>query len=126
MSATQKTVIVAEDEPLVRMLAAESLTDAGFTVIEVGHADEALAALKAHKGQVLALFTDVHMPGTHNGLELAQLVYEKWPRVALIVTSGHYVLSEGEMPNGGIFVTKPYELEAIIAQLKTVALISHF
>lgn len=120
MAAPQKTVIVAEDEPLVRMLAADMLADSGFEVVEAAHAGEVLAALEHHEGRVAALFTDVHMPGGCDGMELARLVYAQWPRVAVLVTSGLHRPAKDDLPPGGVFVSKPYELERIVGHLRAL------
>ncbi len=122
MSTRQNIVIVAEDEPLVRMLAAETLAEAGFTVVEAAHAGEAIAAVEKHDGQVLALFTDVHMPGGCSGLELVQLVYRQWPCIALLVTSGQHRFVDGDIPPGGLFVLKPYEPDQIVSHIRSLAL----
>ena len=120
MVTPQNTVIVAEDEPLVRMLAAETLEQAGFTVVEAADAAEAVAALQEYQGQVIALFTDIHMPGSCDGLELAQMVHRQWPRIALLVTSGQHRLVDGDIPPGGVFMTKPYEPDEIVTHLRTM------
>ena len=68
---TTPFVIVVEDDALIRMVAADVLADAGFTVIEAGHAGEALALLEAHASGIHVLFTDIQMPGAMDGLALA-------------------------------------------------------
>ena len=120
MSSTAKTVVVAEDEVLVRMLAAEALSDAGFNVIEAVNAEEAICALQAHSGQVAMLFTDIHMPGELTGLELAALVREQWPHVAILVTSGQERPATSEIPSGGRFVAKPYRTAKILAHTRAL------
>ena len=87
-AAPSVLVLVAEDDTLIRMMAVDALTDAGFAVIEVGHADDALNILSAQSAKVRALFTDIHMPGTMTGLELAHHVRGNWPWIALLVASG--------------------------------------
>jgi hypothetical protein len=67
-------VLVVEDEPIVRMDAAMTLEDEGFEVIEAATARSALAMLEKRHGEVVALFTDVDMPGDMDGLELAGIV----------------------------------------------------
>ena len=116
----KKLIIVAEDEPLTRMLTAELLEDAGYEVMEAAHADEALAILKSQAGRVRLLFTDIHMPGTMDGLELAHIVREHWPKVALIIASNEHTPELNELPEGGIFVSKPYDLEKVISQIDTL------
>ena len=61
--------------------------DYGFTVYEAGNADEAIALLELH-GDIRAVFTDIHMPGSMDGLKLAHYVRGRWPPVKFIITSG--------------------------------------
>lgn len=102
-------VLVVEDEPLIRMDAADTLEEEGFEVIEAATARAALAILETREGDVAALFTDVDMPGDMNGLELAGIVHARWPHVAIVVTSG-VVRVSGSLPGGGIFLEKPYPM----------------
>ncbi len=81
-------VLIVEDEPLIRMYAADLLEEDGFDVVEATTARAALAILEQRNGDVSALFTDVDMPGDMNGLELAGIVYSRWPHIAILVTSG--------------------------------------
>ncbi len=120
MDVVQKTIVVAEDEALVRMLAVDTLVEAGFNVVEAANAAEAVTVLQAHSGDVALLFTDVHMPGEVTGMELVSLVRKQWPRVAILVTSGQYKPLAGELPINGRFVTKPYRLEHIIAHIQAL------
>ena len=62
-------VLLVEDEPLVRMAAADDLQDAGFHVLEAANADVALAVLESCSDDVQVLFTDIDMPGSMNGLD---------------------------------------------------------
>ena len=80
-------VLLVEDQPLVRMLAADILEEAGFEVTEAATAPEALNHLE-RSDDVRVVFTDVDMPGGMNGLELARIVHARWPHIALVVTSG--------------------------------------
>ena len=68
-------ILLVEDEVLVRMVAADVLEDAGFTVLESTNAEEALTLLET-RPDVQVLFTDVNMPGALDGLGLAQTVHE--------------------------------------------------
>ena len=104
-------VMIVEDEPLIRMYAADLLEDDGFGVVEAATARAALAILEKRNGDVAALFTDVDMPGDMNGLELAGIVYSRWPHIAILVTSG-VVRTVGTLPGGGVFLGKPYAAAA--------------
>jgi len=114
MSPAKKTVLVAEDESLIRLITVEALADAGFHVIEVAHTDEALAVLKADAAEINLLFTDINMPGSMNGLELAHHVHCVWPRVALLIASGKAQPTRTERPPGSRFLTKPYAVDEVV------------
>ncbi|MDQ2860114.1 MAG: response regulator, partial [Pseudomonadota bacterium] len=70
---SRPTVLVVEDEGLVRLDAVEILRDAGYAVVEAANAEQALAVV-AGGGAVDVLFTDINMPGRMDGLELARRV----------------------------------------------------
>jgi CheY-like chemotaxis protein len=115
----QPLVLVVEDEPFVRMIATEGLEDAGFEVIEAASADDALRILNS-RDDVGVLFTDVNMPGSCDGVELARLVHERWPALRIVITSGRDRPPVGEIPDDGRFVAKPYrtdEVAGVIAEL---------
>ena len=103
----QPLVLVVEDEPFVRMVATEGLEDAGFEVIEAASADDALRILSS-RDDVGVLFTDINMPGSCDGVELARLVHERWPALRIVITSGKEHLRASEIPDEGRFVPKPY------------------
>src|SRR5665213_1585482 len=71
-------VLVAEDEPLIRLGMAMVIEEAGYQVVEVGNTDDALRAIEA-EGDVGLLLTDVDMPGSMDGIRLAHVVRRRWP-----------------------------------------------
>ena len=87
MSRASQIILLVEDEPLVQWVAREILEESGHEVIPARTADEALQILQSRK-DVGLLFTDVDMPGSLNGMELAELVHRTWPAVRLVVASG--------------------------------------
>jgi two-component system, response regulator PdtaR len=109
-------ILIVEDEFLLRAEAAAFMEDAGFNVYEAGDADAAIALLELHK-DIQAVFTDIHMPGSMDGLRLAHYVRGRWPPVKLIITSGHARPLAEEMPTGSGFVGKPYHLEKVAGSL---------
>jgi CheY-like chemotaxis protein len=113
-------VLLVEDEPLIQMLAADVLEDEGFDVITAETADAALKVLEAG-ADVQVLFTDVRMPGSLDGCELACMVHERWHQVGLLVTSGHVKLRDSDLPDDGHFIAKPYKPEQVIQQIREVA-----
>ena len=112
-------VLVVDDEPLIRMNAADMLADAGWSAIEAADAAEALDLLDQHP-EVSVLFTDINMPGTMDGLDLARRVHELRPDVQLIITSGKLRPGRGELPGEGRFLGKPYQERQFIALVEAV------
>ncbi len=85
---SRSTVVIVEDEPLVRLTATSLFEDAGITVVEFADGDAAIDYVRDHKGDVAAIFTDVYLPGDTSGLELAGIVSQVCPDIAVLVTSG--------------------------------------
>lgn len=105
------TVLVVEDEVFVRMIAADVLEESGFAVIEAADALQALDQLAKHN--VAVLFTDINMPGEIDGLQLADIVAVRYPRVKVIVTSGRQWLETENLPDHGIYLPKPYRADQL-------------
>lgn len=104
------TVLVVEDEVLLRMSVAEYLRDCGFHVVEAGNADEALRVLEADV-EVDVVFSDVQMPGSIDGLALAQWLRRERPQIELILTSGVARTAEAarDLCEEARFLAKPYQ-----------------
>jgi CheY-like chemotaxis protein len=106
MTKSQNAVVLlVEDEALVRMIACDGLEMAGFDVVEANSAQSALDILRS-RSDIGVLFTDVNMPGALDGMQLAQLVHQYWPKIKLVVTSGRALA--GPVPDDGRFLPKPY------------------
>jgi DNA-binding NtrC family response regulator len=110
------TILVVEDEALVRMHSVDIFESAGFDVIEAADADEAIVVLG--RGNVHLLFSDIDMPGSMDGLGLAQLVHERWPDVRLLLTSGHHRVQDSDVPGHGQFVRKPWMENTLVATVR--------
>ena len=113
----RSVVLVVEDEALIRLSAVQVAEEAGYEVLEAGNADEAIALLEA-RNDINLVFTDVHMPGTMDGMRLAHYIRNRWPPVRLMVASGVAILSERDMPSGTSFFRKPYMESAIADEMK--------
>ena len=113
----RSVVLVVEDEALIRLSAVQVAEEAGYEVLEAGNADEAIALLEA-RNDINLVFTDVHMPGTMDGLKLVRYIRERWPPVQLIVASGVAVISETDLPSGTSFFRKPYLERSIVEEIK--------
>jgi two-component system, response regulator PdtaR len=108
---SSKTVLVVEDEPLVRIFACEILTDAGYLVVEASTADEALQLLDAG---IAAVVTDIEMPGSIDGLQLARRIETQWPTIGVVIVSGRRLPNPDELPHRALFLAKPYSTEHLI------------
>lgn len=110
-------VLVVEDDPLVRLDIALAMSDAGFAVIEVPNADEALEILET-RATVGVVFTDIEMPGTLDGLKLAEIIASRWPYIPVLVTSGH---RRSDEIDPGHFFAKPYDNGKVISTVRSLA-----
>src|SRR5262245_18880196 len=106
------TIMVVEDEVLIRLVLADELRMAGFFVLEAADADEAMALIVAEPAIAL-LFTDVRMPGSMDGLELMRRVRVRWPHLKIIVASGA-ALPVNEEPCWDASLQKPYDVPDVL------------
>lgn len=106
------TVLVVEDDSILRMLIADALSMLPVAVIECRSADDALAVLE-NPTLVHLVLTDIRMTGQLDGLELAKIIWFRWPQLPVILTSGHRVISGEELPEGSTFMAKPWTLDTL-------------
>ena len=120
LAVGRPVVLIVEDESLLRISGAEMVADAGYDVVEAGNADEAIAILEA-RADIHIVFTDIQMPGSMDGLKLARFVRDRWPPIKLVATSGRVTIGEGDLPEGGLFIPKPYTPAGIAEVLGSLA-----
>ena len=110
-------ILIVEDEPLIRIDAADIIRYAGYQVVEAADADEAIAILEVRR-DITIVFTDIQMPGSMDGLQLAAAIRGRWPPIKIIATSGNVKVGMNDLPEGGRFLKKPYSRSVI---LETIA-----
>jgi CheY-like chemotaxis protein len=111
--------LVADDDVLIRMDAVNILEDAGFRVYEACNVGEAIEILEVSWESVQLVFTDVQMPpGPQNGFDLARRVSKSWPHIGILVSSGEIKPRPGEMPEGAIFISKPFSSDVVYDRLQ--------
>lgn len=103
------TILVVEDEAIIRLELVDWLSDLGLVVLAANNADEAIALLDTHP-EIELLMTDVRMPGSMDGARLAHHVRRRWPPVKIIVVSGLVDTPLRDLPKDSIFLPKPFEL----------------
>ncbi len=69
--------------------------------------------------------TDIHMPGSLDGLQLARHVHARWPGIKLLIASGRVRPDPEEIPDSGHFVAKPYEPKSLVQQLRELTQRQH-
>jgi two-component system cell cycle sensor histidine kinase/response regulator CckA len=110
VSRGRETVLLVEDEPALRQLAARVLTSSGYTVLHAGHPHDALTLMAQHTGQIQLLLTDVVMPEM-GGRALASRVQAAHPETRVLYMSGYSggaFLHDGVLEAGTSFLQKPF------------------
>jgi two-component system, response regulator PdtaR len=113
---TPTTVLIVEDEAILRLELTSRLTDMGLIVLSADSADEAIAVLDAHR-EVKVMFTDIKMPGTMDGVRLAHHTRRRWPPIKIIVASGLAGIDPTTLPDDSVFLAKPYPPEDLARAL---------
>jgi len=113
------TVLVVDDEVLIRLAASDFLQECGFNVLEAGTAAEAIEMIQSNQSVIDLVFSDVRMPGDTDGFGLS-----KWIRtntgLPVILASGDASKSDAshEVCAEELFLKKPYDLEYVVAQIR--------
>jgi DNA-binding response OmpR family regulator len=114
------TILVAEDEVLLRMPLAEYLRDAGYRVLEAASAEEGKALLGANAAVDL-VFTDINMPGEDDGFVLVDWVRGNHPGIALLLTSGSInAAAKLDLFEGLDMMLKPYDFASVLRKIEAL------
>jgi CheY-like chemotaxis protein len=119
MRTQRPAVLVVEDEPLILLDVVDFIGSAGFTALGVHNADEAIRILEG-RNDIRAVVTDIDIPGSMNGLKLAEAVRNRWPPIEFIVVSGKYHFRDEDLPVRGRFIPKPYVPSLLIRTLHEI------
>jgi two-component system, cell cycle sensor histidine kinase and response regulator CckA len=111
------TILLAEDEALLRELGETILRNAGYTVISVHRREELDSLLKSHTTDIDVLLTDVVMPEI-SGQELAKRVRSRWPGVRVIYTSGYPGDELKDMHRDATFLQKPFTPAELMEKIR--------
>lgn len=115
-------ILLVEDEFLIRLIMAEELAEAGFEVREAESGDEASALIAEAPDAFSLLVTDIHMPGSLDGIAVARLLRARRPGIPVIYISGRpgVLTPLGRLGDNEILVAKPFapsELLAVVRRL---------
>ncbi|MGI8526292.1 MAG: response regulator [Pseudolabrys sp.] len=114
---TKTTVLVVEDEFLISQFVSQELAALDYDVLTASNADEAIAILES-RDDIHTVFTDINMPGSMDGLRLAAAVRVRWPPVKIVITTGKQRPPEAAMPDGSLFLAKPYASHDIVRTMR--------
>ena len=109
-------ILVVEDNPLLLHDLCDQLIDLGFDPVSATSAGTAARLLD---GSITALITDIELGTGPDGLALARLAAQARPGLPIVVVSGGVRPSRAELPQGAVFIPKPYSIDAIIAALES-------
>jgi CheY-like chemotaxis protein len=111
------TILVGEDEPLLRLAAVDLVETAGYTALAAADATEAVNILEA-RADIRIVFTDIDMPRGVDGLQLAAIIRDRWPPIKVILVSGHLEDPGHMIAADTAFFTKPYCEEQIVETIR--------
>jgi DNA-binding NtrC family response regulator len=113
----KSSVLIVDDEPTIRQVLIEMLSESEFQTLEAESASQALRTLRKAGAGISVLVTDVRMPGTLNGLDLAKFTRNSWPWIKVIVTTGFAESVEQELPQNVRFLPKPWKPEQMMSNI---------
>ncbi|WP_312408452.1 response regulator [Rhizobium sp.] len=113
------TILLVEDEAIIRFELADFFTDAGYTVFEASDAAEAISILEREKS-IRVVLTDIQLPGSMDGLKLAHHVRDRYPPTVLLVTSGAAYIEPDALPINSQFIAKPFDPMRILWQIERI------
>jgi CheY-like chemotaxis protein len=115
------TILVVEDEVLVRVVLVDFLQECGFKVFGLSTADEAVDVLKANQIEIDLVVSDVRMPGTMDGFGLARWIKSHRPGVPVILASADSRKTEvAQELCEDLFMSKPFDLDYAVAQIRVL------
>ncbi len=121
--APLQTVLVVEDEVLIRLVIADYLRECGYRVHEAVSAEEAVAILQALDVSIDVVFSDVEMPGGMDGFGLARWVRSNKPGIQVILTSGAERSADiaATLCEAGPLLKKPYPSQDVVDRIRQLA-----
>lgn len=113
---SERSILVVDDEALIRINLAVFFEDEGFQVFEAGNAEEAIGILAANPS-IQVVLTDVQMPGSMDGVKLAHYVHKRFPPTLLVVASGAVRLTAADLPEHSMFIAKPFDPRFVLGEI---------
>lgn len=120
---SSQTILIVDDDVLVRLVIADYLRECGYKVCEAANADEAVAMLEAPEVSIDIVFSDVQMPGDMDGFGLARWIRANHPGVHVILTSGVDRSADiaATLCEAGPLLEKPYSPESVVDRIRQLS-----
>lgn len=113
----RRSILVVDDEPLIRMNLADFFEDEGYQVHEADSADTAIEILN-NNPTIRIVLTDVQMPGSMDGVKLAHYIRKRFPPTLLVVASGAVKIKAGDLPEHTMLVAKPFDPRFLLEEIE--------
>lgn len=112
----QKSILIVDDEALIRQNLVDIFDDEGWQVFEADGADAAIRVLEEN-ASIRVVLTDIQMPGSMNGVRLAHFVRNRYPPTVLFVVSGGLAPDYSELPTRTLFLAKPFDPQFVLDEI---------
>jgi two-component system, cell cycle sensor histidine kinase and response regulator CckA len=120
IAPSRETVLVVDDEEMVRRLAARMLLDEGYHVLESTGGAEAVRLLQRSSTRINGVLTDVAMPGL-GGRQLGETILRCWPQIRVLYMSGfpaRRIVDEWALDPASPFIQKPFTAEQLRSKIR--------
>ena len=114
----QPSILVLEDDEIIRALMVDVLEEFGAIVTSFPSADEGMIYLERADDPVDLIVSDIQMPGLLNGYDLSRVVAHRWPSVPVLLTSGNTLMA-AELGGSVRFLPKPWSTELLLECVQT-------
>ncbi|WP_370872627.1 ATP-binding protein [Pseudomonas sp. FP2196] len=122
LAKTGETILIVDDEPTVRMLLKDVLSELGYTLLEAADSIEGLEALRS-SAHIDLLITDVGLPGGMNGRQMADAGKQIRPRLKTLFITGYAenaVIGSGQLGPGMQVLTKPFAVDTLVSRVSNL------
>ncbi|VXD07249.1 Response regulator receiver domain-containing protein [Sphingomonas sp. T1] len=116
----ERSILVVEDEAMIRHNLVDFFADEGFQVYEADSADAAIVIMAANPS-IRVVLTDVQMPGSIDGIKLAHYVRDRYPPTLLVVASGATKPFAFDLPEHTLFIAKPFDPHAVLREIERLS-----
>ena len=116
-ASEERSILVVDDEAMIRHNLADFFADEGFQVFEADSADAAIGIM-AENPSIRVVLTDVQMPGSMDGVKLAHYVHDRYPPTLLVVASGAAKPSDSDLPEHTMFIAKPFDPRSVLREIE--------